>query len=96
MEKLLLEAITHIKSIIKKKPKMERLLTYINKYSATNCHEATIQDTLFILHTKNLIDENLKLLCENNKLVDDEISSLLFLDHLIRLLKIQIKFLILF
>ena len=75
MEKLLLEAITHIKSIIKKKPKMERLLTYINKYSATNCHEATIQDTLFILHTKNLIDENLKLLCENNKLVDGEISS---------------------
>ena len=75
IEKLLLEAITHMKSVIKKKPKMERLLTYINKYSATNCHEATIQDTLFILHTKNLIDENLKLLCENNKLVDDEISS---------------------
>ena len=50
-----------------------RLLIYINKSSATSCHETTIQDTLCILRTKNLIDENLKLLCENNKLVDDKI-----------------------
>ena len=74
MEKLLLEAITHIKSVSKKKPTPERLLTYINKSSATNCDEATIQDALCILRTKNLIDENLKLLCENNELFDDEIS----------------------
>ena len=32
-----------------------------------------IQDTLCILRTENLIDENLKLLCENNELVNDEI-----------------------
>ena len=47
---------------------------YLHKYSATNCDEATIQGTLCILRTKNLIDENLKLLCENNESVDDEIS----------------------
>ena len=96
MEKLLLEAIIHIKSICKKKPTTERLLTYINKSSATNCDEAAIEDTLSILRTKNLIDENLKLLCKNNELVDDEISPTLFLDHLICLQKIQIKFLMLF
>ena len=32
-----------------------------------------LQDTLCILRTKNLIDKNLKLLCEKNELVDDEI-----------------------
>ena len=74
MEKLLLEAITHIKSVSKKKPTTERLLTYINKSSPINCDEAAIQDTLSILRTKSLIDENLKLLCEDNELVDDEIS----------------------
>ena len=65
--------ITHITSVSKKRPTTERLLTYINKSSATNCDETTVQDTLCILRTKNLIDENLKLLCENNKLVDDKI-----------------------
>ena len=74
MEKLLLEAITHTKSFSKKKFTTERLPTYINKSSATNCDETTIQDTLCVLRTKNLIDENSKLLCENNELVDDEIS----------------------
>ena len=69
MEKLLLEAINHIKSISKKNPHKNRALTnLINKSLATNCNEATIQDTLCILHKKNLIDENLKLLCENNAL----------------------------
>ena len=74
MEKLLPEAITHIKSVSKRKPTTERLLTYINKSSATNCNKATIQDTLCILRTKNLIDENVKLLSENNELVGDKIS----------------------
>ena len=67
MEKLLLEAINHIKNISKKKATTESLLTYINKSLAANCVEATIQDTLCILHTKNLIDETLKLPYENNK-----------------------------
>ena len=41
----------------------------------TRSDEATKQDTFCILHTKNLIDKNLKLLCENNELVDDEVSA---------------------
>ena len=66
MEKLLLEAITHIRSVSKKKPIAERLQTYINKSSATICDEATIQDTLCILSTKNLIDENFKFVKTTN------------------------------
>ena len=42
---------------------------------ATNCNEATIQGSLYITCTKNLIDENLKLLWDNNKLVDDEMPA---------------------
>ena len=53
MEKLLLEAINHIKNVSKKKATTESLLTYINKSLAKNCNEATIQDFLCILHTKN-------------------------------------------
>ena len=49
---------------------------------------------LCIIHTKNLINENLKLLCENIELVDNEIFRVLLQQHLIRTLKIQIKFLI--
>ena len=69
MEKLLLEVINYIKSVSKKSPHKNGALTnLINKSSATNCDEVTIQDTLCILRKKNLIDENLKLLCENNAL----------------------------
>ena len=73
MEELLLEAINHIKNISKKKATTESLLSYTNKSLAKNCNEATIQDFLCILCTKNMIDQTLKLPYENNKLVDDEI-----------------------
>ena len=73
MKKLLVEAIDPIKNS-KKKPTKKRLLTYINKSSTTNCHKATAEDILCISCTKNLIDENLKLLSENNELIDKEIS----------------------
>ena len=73
IEKLLAEPIDHIKNISKKKPTTERLLTYTNKSSATNCDEATVEDTLCIPRTKNLIDENVKLLSGNKELVNVEI-----------------------
>ena len=41
---------------------------------ATICDEASLEDTLYILRTKNLIEGNLKLLSWNNKLINDEIS----------------------
>ena len=71
MVKLFLEAVNDIKSVSKKKPTTEHLVAHINKFSAINWDETTIQDTLCILHTNNLIVENLKLLCENKSLVDE-------------------------
>ena len=41
---------------------------------ATICDEASLEDTLCILRTKNLIEGNLKLLSWNNTLINDEIS----------------------
>ena len=35
---------------------MDRLLTYINNSSAINCDEATVEDTLYILRTKERSD----------------------------------------
>ena len=58
MEKLLLEAITYIKRVSKEKPTTEHLQTCINKSSASNCDEATIQDTHCIPRTKKLIEGN--------------------------------------
>ena len=58
----------HIKNVSKKKATTEHLLTYINKSLATNCNKVAI-------HTKNLIDENLISLCENNKVVDDKMPA---------------------
>ena len=58
----------HIKNVSKKKATTKHLLTYINKSLTTNCNKVAVQ-------TKNLIDENLILFCENNKLVDDEMPA---------------------
>ena len=63
---------------------------------AKNCDEATIQDFLCILHTKNMIDQTLKLPFENNKLVDDEILPAPLPGTPYTLINTDIKFLILF
>ena len=63
---------------------------------AKNCDEATIQDFLCILHTKNMIDQTLKLPYENNKLVDDEILPAPLPGTPYTLINTDIKFLILF
>ena len=63
---------------------------------AKNCDEATIQDFLCILRTKNMIDQTLKLPYENNKLVDDEILPAPLPGTPYTLINTDIKFLILF
>ena len=84
------------KPLIISKTSFKRNPRRIANSSVINCDEATVEDTLYILHTKDLIDENLKLLSGNNKLVDDEILLTPLSEDLMRLLKIQINFLILF
>ena len=45
-----------------------------NNRALTNCDKRTIEDTLCILRTKNMIDENVKLISGNQELVDNDIS----------------------
>ena len=73
MEKLLPEAIDHIKNVSKKKLTTERLLACINK-SSPKFVMKWLQKILFVYSPlKNMIDENL-LLSGKSELVDYEIS----------------------
>ena len=74
MENLLLEAITHVKNISKKKPTVKRLLAHINSLGANNWDESVVEETLCILRTKGIINENYKILTTNytNTLTSDD------------------------
>ena len=65
MESLLLEAITHVKNISKKKPTVKRLLAHINSLGANSCDKSVVEETLCILRTKGIINENYKILTTN-------------------------------
>ena len=43
MENLLLEAITHVKTINKKKPTVKRLLAHINSLAPSNWDESVVE-----------------------------------------------------
>ena len=66
MENLLLEAITHVKNISKKKPTVKRLLVHIYSLGANNWDESVVEETLCILRTKGIINENYKILTTND------------------------------
>ena len=66
MENLLLRAITHVKNIGKKKPTVKQLLALINSPGANNCEELVVQETLCILRTKGIINENYETLTTND------------------------------
>ena len=74
MENLLLEAITHVKNISKKKPTVKRLLAHVNSLGKNNWDESAVEETLCILHTKGIINENYKILMTNvtNILTSDD------------------------
>ena len=57
MENLLLEAITHVKNISKKKPTVKRLLAHINSLGANNWDESVVEETLCILRAKGIIND---------------------------------------
>ena len=56
MENLLLEAITHVKNISKKKPTVKQLLAHINSLGANNWDESVVEETLWILRAKGIIN----------------------------------------
>ena len=66
MENLLLEAITHVKNISKKSPTVKRLLAYIKGLGVNNSDESVVGETLCILRTKGIINQNYKILMTND------------------------------
>ena len=67
MKNLLLEAITHdSKTLSKKKPTVKRLSAYYNSLGANNWDEFVVEETLCILRTKGIINENYKILTTKN------------------------------
>ena len=77
MENLLLEAITHVKNISKKKPTVKRLLAHINSLGANNWDESVVEETLCILRTKGIINENYKILTTNDTSDHELLETLL-------------------
>ena len=74
MENLLLEAIIHVKNIRKKKPTVKRIVAHINSLGANNWDESVVEETLCILSTKEIINENYKILAtrDTNTLPSDD------------------------
>ena len=62
MGNLLFQAITYVKNIGKKKPTVKRLLAHISSVRANNWDESVVEETLCILHTKGITNENYKIL----------------------------------
>ena len=58
MANLLLEAITDVKNISKRKPTVKRLLAQINSLGPNNWDESAVEETLCIMHAKGIINEN--------------------------------------
>ena len=55
MENLLLEAITYVKNISKKKPTVKRLLAHINRLGANNWGESVVEETLYNMRKKGIM-----------------------------------------
>ena len=66
MENLSLEAINYVKNISKKKPTVKRLLAHINRLGANNWGELVVEETLYNMRTKGIINENYKILSAND------------------------------
>ena len=62
MEKVILDAINHIKNISKRKLSLDNILQRINKISARNLDTETLRSELEKMIFKDLIDQNYRVL----------------------------------
>ena len=69
MENQIVEAINYIKKISKKKPSIDRLLAHINNTTANNWDREFVEDTLYELRVKGVIDEHFKILSADNTII---------------------------
>ena len=66
MENQIVNLINYIKKIRKKKPPVDRLLAHINNTTASNWDREFVEDTLYELRAKGVIDEHFKILSADN------------------------------
>ena len=66
MENQILEAISRIKNVSKKRPTFEKLLNHISKTSASNIDSSFVYETIKQL-AKNEIDDNFKIIEKTEK-----------------------------
>ena len=64
MEGKILEAIYHVKSISRKKPSYKNILSYIQKFTASNIDLEVIEKTASDIVTKKITDEDFRILNE--------------------------------
>ena len=82
MERKILEAIYHVKSISKKEPSNKKILSYIQKSTASNIDLEEIEETVSDMVTKKIIDKDFRILNESNnssalpQISDDDVETL--------------------
>ena len=78
MENQIVQAINYIKKIRKRKPSVDRLLAHINKTTGNNWDREFVENTLYELRAKGVIDEHFKILLADNTITpaSDETTPL--------------------
>ena len=69
MESQIVEAIKCIKKISKTKPSIDRLLAHINNTTVNNSDREIVEDILYELRLKGVIDEHFKILSADNTII---------------------------
>ena len=85
MERKILEAIHHVKSISEKKPSYKNILSYIQKSTASNIDLEVIEETVSDMVTKKIIDKDFRILnesCNSFALpqISDDVVETLYLE----------------
>ena len=65
----MVETINYIKRISKKKPSIDRLLAHINNTTAKNWDREFVEDTLYELRVKGVIDEHFKIVSADGTII---------------------------
>ena len=76
-----MEAINYIKKISKKKTLINRLLAHINNTTANNWNKEFVEDTLYKLRVKGVIDEHFKILLADNTIISASNETAPLLGH---------------
>ena len=76
MEKLITDAILHIKQVSKKKVSLENLLQRLNKSAATNINNDNLKIEIESMLRKGLIDQDFKILEKQSEQTSTSINNI--------------------